>query len=901
MDQASSSEELAHTHTRTRTRTLQGTTRVGDSIDDEWLIVWLLSSLSRRFPELVISIRDGDGEFLLIESANEIPKWVEPDNVENRFWLAGGKFWLIPLEVTSRSLAAAKGVEMAKGRGPREIPRDDSVMLEDDDDEDNGQDAENDWISEQDAVEVIRDSISSSSPSSPGRFWVGPAVQDVIDERIAIYPSELNKIHHHRTLAYLPAKVARALNQDPALVQRAAEAFYTRDPAQLRTATRSTIFSPSASSSSSSSGINPVVLTPVTLTRTAYAQLRGQRFLPPKQFPSEWRLPPLSSNATDQERELWEKESRWRDLGVKIIVGMEIMYKEDGKRWNVAKKSSSAGSGDQGGANVQVADADPTADPAYQSYIDNLKHAGFFGHEMDGSQAFKIREEEARRAWITLRQEAEEEEKSRASASRRTTFAESVDQAVTAGQDIPIETLSAPIDYFEDSEQWLQVAPQELDFLLQRASAAQQGTQTDDTMDDSARVLSEMAQKVEKFVKGQGDLQGAQFEDELSDDDDDEDLVGDEEDQEVLSTTMTAEEREARLRQLVPGLEPGEWGQKEPSTAEVEKKVSFADDDGTVANTTAKDKGKTPLRPPVLEPESYDGHVVDSDEDADSDADQDMATTSDWNIGGNTSKPMRKSKTQSNAPLDPNVTLLQESLKTGKAMPTATIKPMELGDSIEISDNEDDDEEEQEYENEVDMDGEQEEFINFAREALGIDDGTWEKLISERASRGAYVPPSKPTSSSRTKSTAKETPARSTEIPPVTATTSRPTPPQRNPNLDSFDKVMEAMEAELARAKKPQSPPKRTTHLDLTKLPKEEDLDNMDVDELEAMDRELRQALKSAGVDDEEDEEMAEAVDGLGENEQQEYKMMKDFLESYKSQGGQSGVVGNLLGRLGEQ
>lgn len=30
------------------------------------------------------SIRDSDGEFLLIEAAHELPGWVSPDNAENR-------------------------------------------------------------------------------------------------------------------------------------------------------------------------------------------------------------------------------------------------------------------------------------------------------------------------------------------------------------------------------------------------------------------------------------------------------------------------------------------------------------------------------------------------------------------------------------------------------------------------------------------------------------------------------------------------------------------------------------------------------------------------------------------------------------------------------------------------
>ena len=30
------------------------------------------------------SVKDNDGEFLLIEAANFLPKWLEPENCENR-------------------------------------------------------------------------------------------------------------------------------------------------------------------------------------------------------------------------------------------------------------------------------------------------------------------------------------------------------------------------------------------------------------------------------------------------------------------------------------------------------------------------------------------------------------------------------------------------------------------------------------------------------------------------------------------------------------------------------------------------------------------------------------------------------------------------------------------------
>jgi hypothetical protein len=63
---------------------LSGQTNFGDSIADEWLIVYILRELSKHSPELWIRVFDNDGEFLLIEAANVLPKWLKPDISENR-------------------------------------------------------------------------------------------------------------------------------------------------------------------------------------------------------------------------------------------------------------------------------------------------------------------------------------------------------------------------------------------------------------------------------------------------------------------------------------------------------------------------------------------------------------------------------------------------------------------------------------------------------------------------------------------------------------------------------------------------------------------------------------------------------------------------------------------------
>ena len=119
-----------------------------------------------------------------------------------------------------------------------------------------------------------------------------------------------------------------------------------------------------------------------------------------------------------------------------------------------------------------------------------------------------------------------------------------------------------------------------------------------------------------------------------------------------------------------------------------------------------------------------------------------------------------------------------------------------------------------------------------------------------------------------------------------------------NPNLDSFEAVMDAMEAELAKVRSTRST-SSTTKTDLTQSRqkskgkgKEKDLravpeesEDMDEDVEGAMDDELRAALAREDGDS-------------GDEEPMDYGLIKNFLESFKSQGGLSGPVSNLIGRL---
>jgi len=63
---------------------LRGSTNYGDSIADEWVIVHILQQISEQHFDVWIRVYDTDGEFLLIEAANVLPKWIKPEISENR-------------------------------------------------------------------------------------------------------------------------------------------------------------------------------------------------------------------------------------------------------------------------------------------------------------------------------------------------------------------------------------------------------------------------------------------------------------------------------------------------------------------------------------------------------------------------------------------------------------------------------------------------------------------------------------------------------------------------------------------------------------------------------------------------------------------------------------------------
>ncbi|CAO2656421.1 Nn.00g052240.m01.CDS01 [Neocucurbitaria sp. VM-36] len=205
---------------------LRGRTNYGDSVADEWLIVYFLRELSKEFKDAWIRIYDSDGEFLLIEAANALPKWLNPEVAENRVWINTHRLLIIPL----------------------------------------GKEEETGPLKQLQALQIIE-----ATPARPQHY---PKVEKEAFNRLNGYPAAISENQHHATLP-LPRKVAHILHISPSYIAPVVEAFYLRDPISTR------LLQPEKSKTPLAFMPEEFVDVSVRFTKVLYAQLLGQQWSPP--------------------------------------------------------------------------------------------------------------------------------------------------------------------------------------------------------------------------------------------------------------------------------------------------------------------------------------------------------------------------------------------------------------------------------------------------------------------------------------------------------------------------------------------------------------------------------------------------------------------------------------------
>lgn len=227
---------------------LHGKVRFGDNLNDEWFVVFLLFRLSFSFPSLSIRVWDSDGEFLLIEAAFHLPRWLNPENSDNRVFVRQNEVHIIP----RKKFPSPPGLKDAL-----------KLLIE--------------------HPEVTRASDS---------------VQSAVKGRISDYPERARR-NVHQVRVRVPVSVAQVLRHEPCLISLAVEGFYDRDIDTMKFAAKMEKFLPKGTG-------EELVLVSVKMSRAMYAQLVQQKFQAPKCYPMP-PMPPRTDQGTYMEAELGMK------------------------------------------------------------------------------------------------------------------------------------------------------------------------------------------------------------------------------------------------------------------------------------------------------------------------------------------------------------------------------------------------------------------------------------------------------------------------------------------------------------------------------------------------------------------------------------------------------------------
>jgi hypothetical protein len=244
---------------------LSGRTEYGDSVEDEWVVVWLLRELTKKFDDLWVKITDSDGEFLLIEASGTLPAWLEPDVAENRVWIHNGGLVIIRPETAAKSKRAAEKLTLVEAR---------SIVLE-----------------------------------KPTRLLKSATIQEEAFYRLRNYPAQI-KENMHYTMARIPRQIAFLLRQKPAYIAPAIEAFYLRDPIALK---------PLQAKGSLDGLLFPptdLVTVSIKIPRVAYAQLKSQEFPAPAVWDGKM---PFKLDGADYAK---------AETGMKIACGFEMLVSD---------------------------------------------------------------------------------------------------------------------------------------------------------------------------------------------------------------------------------------------------------------------------------------------------------------------------------------------------------------------------------------------------------------------------------------------------------------------------------------------------------------------------------------------------------------------------------------------
>ena len=268
---------------------LRGRVAVGDCVGDEWLVASAVFAFTRLCAGSAATLRDVDGEFLLIEAALHLPDWVDPSTSHNRAWIIDGVLHIVP---PSAAPLPASGAELSVGA----------------------------------ALDVLR---RRGGPATRCTAALQRTIAQRIDDAAAWSRSNV-----HRARCVLPSRVAALLRRTgaasgdvagssvaaghPSILAAAVDVFFSRTPRDLSAAGR--MVHVRGGGEGGTSGVETVV---VSMSRTMFAKLRQQQFVAPRTYAGMFAPPPAAGAARDSAARK-RKRAAAHSLGVKLACAVEM-------------------------------------------------------------------------------------------------------------------------------------------------------------------------------------------------------------------------------------------------------------------------------------------------------------------------------------------------------------------------------------------------------------------------------------------------------------------------------------------------------------------------------------------------------------------------------------------------
>lgn len=312
---------------------IYGITHFEENIQDEWFIVALLFEISRQIPDIIVRVVDADGEFILIEAADYLPKWANPETCEQRvsyvpcnsFVVNTVKRWKrlgwLSLEVLlnfARRTNSHFSFQLYIYDGYLHLvqnsPTNTSATLP---------------VSQ--AINKIRNNTTL--------YKVTEDITQCIAQRLDKFPTRITD-DLHRATVYLPLSAACLLKHKPQFVADAIRAFCHRDQIDMKACRAMKHFPPENR-----------VYSSVVMTRCLYAMVMHNPFVPDRR--TGWNIPP-------------QNNARYKAhmLGVKLACGFEIL------------------------ASQAKPDQDITTSTAWQKYLKSLIERGYFQQYLEHSNDY---------------------------------------------------------------------------------------------------------------------------------------------------------------------------------------------------------------------------------------------------------------------------------------------------------------------------------------------------------------------------------------------------------------------------------------------------------------------------------------------------------------------------------